>query len=166
LKSAVFVAYVGVFTALTTVATIMIQIPVPQTRGYINLGDTMVMLSGLLLGASAGFIAGGLGSALADMATGYLHWAPFTLVIKGLEGAVIGFLARKGGWMAVLGTIIGGLLMVLGYFTVECFLYGLGGALVEAPGNVFQAVTGMLLANVAHKVISRIFKDVTGLNKG
>lgn len=165
MKPTIFVACVGVFTALTTVATVMIQIPVPQTRGYINLGDTMVMLSGLLLGASAGFIAGGLGSALADLATGYWHWAPFTLIIKGLEGAVIGLFARKGGLVAVLGTIIGGLLMVLGYFTVEYFLYGLGGALVEAPGNVFQAVAGMLLANITYKVISRIFRGMPGLNR-
>ena len=39
-------------------------------------------------------VAGGLGSALADLLTGYAHWAPWTLVIKGIEGwiaAAIGF---------------------------------------------------------------------------
>ena len=34
----------GMLTALTTVATIVIQIPTP-TKGYVNLGDTIVNLS-------------------------------------------------------------------------------------------------------------------------
>ena len=33
-------------------------------------------------------IAGGIGSALADILTGYSHWAIFTLIIKGLEGYI------------------------------------------------------------------------------
>ena len=87
----------SLMTALTTVLTIIIQIPVPQTKGYINLGDAMVMLSGALFGPLVGFVAGGVGSALADIVSGYAHWAPFTLLIKGFEGLVVGIFAEKKG---------------------------------------------------------------------
>ena len=71
----------GMLTALTTVATIVIQIPTP-TKGYVNLGDTIVNISGWLLGGFYGGMAGGIGSALADIITGYAIYAPATLIIK------------------------------------------------------------------------------------
>ncbi len=160
MRRTLLIAYAGVFTALTTVATILIQIPVPQTKGYINLGDTMVILSGLLLGSLAGFIAGGVGSALADIVSGYGHWAPFTLVIKGLEGLIVGIFAKKGRVVTLLGTIIGGTVMVIGYFIVEYFLYGLGGALAELPGNIFQAVSGIVLANITYSILGRRIQKI------
>ncbi|MHA1615134.1 MAG: ECF transporter S component, partial [Candidatus Thorarchaeota archaeon] len=48
-NSAVNLALLAIMTALTTVMTLVIQIPYPGTSGYFNLGDTMVMLGGLLL---------------------------------------------------------------------------------------------------------------------
>src|SRR3989442_5761412 len=79
--------------ALTKVATMLVQVPTPATQGYINLGDSMVYVSALLFGPLAGLLAGGIGSALADWLTGYQQFAPYTLVIKGLEGLVVGLIA-------------------------------------------------------------------------
>jgi uncharacterized membrane protein len=158
-----FVATVGILAALTTVATMIIQIPTPQTRGYINLGDTMVMLSAVLFGPAVGAAAGGIGSALADLASGYAHWAPFTLVIKGIEGMIAGlFSMRRRPILTIIGTIIAGAEMVLGYFIVECFIYGLGGALAEVPGNSFQAASGIIFSNIVGKII----KKTTGVGVG
>ena len=75
----------AVLTALVAAATLSIRIPVPATQGYINLGDAVVIAAALVLGPRTGLIAGGIGSALADWLGGYAHWAPFTLIIKGLE---------------------------------------------------------------------------------
>lgn len=86
----------AVFAAVVMAATLIIRIPVPATGGYINLGDSMVFVSALLFGARIGGIAGGVGSALADILGGFGNWAPFTLIIKGTEGAVVGWLSRRG----------------------------------------------------------------------
>lgn len=80
----------AVITALVAVATLLIRIPVPVTQGYINLGDAVVITAALLMGPRTGLIAGGIGSALADWLAGCAHWAPFTLIIKGLEGYLVG----------------------------------------------------------------------------
>ncbi len=144
--------------ALTAVATMIIQIPTPQTRGYINLGDTMVMLSGMLFGPVVGFLAGGIGSAAADMLSGYAHWAPFTLIIKGTEGAVVGLAYKRSGVLLLVATMMAGFIMVAGYFAVEVVLYGFGGALAELPGNTFQAISGIVFANIVGRIIKKLIE--------
>lgn len=85
----------GLMMAMTTVATMVIAIPVPFTNGYIHLGDSMVFLSVLLLGWRYGAIAAGIGSALADLFLGYVHWMPWTLLIKGLMAVFMGLIIEK-----------------------------------------------------------------------
>ncbi len=141
------VALSAVFTAAVFAATYVIHVPVPQTRGYINLGDTMVLSAGLLLGPYLGLVAGGVGSALADIAIAP-SWAPFTLIIKGLEGLIAGYLSRgdKKLYKIAFSSVIASLEMVIGYLIVEVALYGLGPALVELPGNILQATVGCIVA--------------------
>jgi uncharacterized membrane protein len=79
--------------ALTAAVTMAVRIPVPRTGGYINLGDAVVYIAALLFGPLYGLVAGGVGSSLADLLGGYGVFAPFTLVIKGLEGLLVGILA-------------------------------------------------------------------------
>lgn len=57
----------ALFMALTTVATMVIHIPVPATQGFVNVGDSFVLLSGLLFSHYYGALIGGVGSALADL---------------------------------------------------------------------------------------------------
>lgn len=144
--------------ALTTVATMVVRIPVPATQGYINLGDSLVYIAALLFGPLTGLIAGGVGSALADLLGGYTQFAPYTLVIKGLEGLLVGLVAWRltrgptatagGVAAAVLAILVGGAVMVGGYFVAEAFIMGLGtsAAGAEVPGNIFQVAGGLVVA--------------------
>ena len=79
--------------ALCCVATMIIKIPSPL-KGYLNLGDCVVLLSGWLLGPAYGFAAAGIGSALADVFSGYVVYAPATFIIKGIM-ALIAFYGFK-----------------------------------------------------------------------
>ncbi|MER3456042.1 MAG: ECF transporter S component [candidate division GAL15 bacterium] len=145
-------------TALVAATTMVIRIPVPATQGYINLGETAVYLAALLLGPVHGLVAGGVGSALADLWGGYAQFAPFTLVIKGVEGWLAGYLFWRvlggagflqGGWAVRAAVACGaaGAWMVGGYYVAEAFLLGLGpAAAAEVPGNVFQVLAGVLVA--------------------
>ncbi|WP_252187500.1 ECF transporter S component [Anaeromonas gelatinilytica] len=84
----------GLLIALVVVATIVIPIPVPFTEGYIHAGDSIIFISGILFGWRFGLVAGGIGSAMADLILGYNHWILPTLIIKGIMGAIIGFLTN------------------------------------------------------------------------
>jgi len=89
-----FVAVSSISTALVALATLAIQVSIPTTRGYFNMGEVMVYTVSLIFGPRVGGLAGGLGSALADIASGYSFYAPATLVAKGLEGYIVGRISR------------------------------------------------------------------------
>jgi uncharacterized membrane protein len=83
-----------IFTALVFVATYIIQIPIAATTGYFNVGDSMIYVAALLYGPFVGAFAGGVGAALSD-AIGYGIFVPGTLVIKFVEGAIVGYVGHK-----------------------------------------------------------------------
>lgn len=144
--------------ALTTAATMAVRIPVPRTGGYINLGDSVIYVAALLFGPVSGLVAGGIGSALADFLGGYAQYAPFTLIIKGLEGLIVGALgypvvrSRPPSWasitLVILAVAVGGAEMIAGYFVSEAYLLhlGVGAAATEVPGNISQVLGGLIVA--------------------
>lgn len=77
----------GLMIALVFVVTRFTSIPTPV--GYFNIGDVAIMVTAVLLGKNSGFAAGAIGSAIADISSGYYIFAPVTFIIKGLEGYVI-----------------------------------------------------------------------------
>ena len=87
------ISLAALMTALVTVLTVLFQIYVPATQGYFNFGEVGVYLTAVLFGPVIGGFAGGFGSMVADLATGYVIYAPGTLVIKGLEGFIVGYLS-------------------------------------------------------------------------
>jgi len=155
----------GIMAALVAIATFIVQIPNPATRGYINFGDIMIFVSALSFGPIVGGFAGSVGSAIADIASGYGYFAPFTFVIKGIEGALAGFISdRTSVPRDVLAVVVGGAEMILGYFMVEFLPLQLGwAALTEVPGNISQILVGGLigipLAVIVRKRLPEIFRQ-------
>ncbi|MBP6492038.1 MAG: ECF transporter S component [Clostridia bacterium] len=150
----------GLMMAMIVVATIVIPIPVPFGTGYIHFGDAMIFLSVLILGWKYGAIAAGVGSALADLLVGYAIWAPWTLVVKGLMGAIVGIfilksIHKKGMELLgvpvyqLIGMVLGGLVMVAGYYVAEGVIYGnFVAALLGIPWNIVQFSVGAVLATL------------------
>jgi len=141
------VALYGILTALTAAITYASYTPFSPTKGYFNLGDSMVFFSALAFGWRAGAICGGVGSAAADILLGSGIYAPITLVAKGAEGFVSGVIGRMHGgnkWAMAMGIAAGGACMIVAYFFGELWIIdvGLGKALAEVPVNVGQVVLG------------------------
>lgn len=144
-KVTVVIALSAVMAALVTVATFIIQIYVPATGGYINFGDIMIFVSALTFGPVVGGIAGGFGSSLSDVLSGYAFtFAPFTLIIKGFEGTIAGLISnRRNVWRDIIAVILAGVEMVSGYFLAEFYPLHIGwAALTEVPGNISQIAVG------------------------
>ena len=155
----------ALLAALCCVATMVVQIPSPM-QGYVNLGDCFVLLSGWMLGPWYGFAAGGIGSMLADVLLGYAHYAPGTLVIKGLMAMTAALILRRmNGSSAgrVLGGVAAELLMVAGYFGYASLLLGKGlAAAASIPGNLVQGAAGLAagLMLMAVMVRSQLIKKL------
>ena len=136
----------GLFAALGCVATMVLQVPSP-TGGYMNLGDTVVILGAYLLGPVWGAVAGGVGPALADLLSGYPMYVPATLVIKAVMGVVAAVLYRalgKKGWGVPVCAVAAEIPMVVGYCLFDGFLAGsLAGSAAGIPSNLVQAAFGI-----------------------
>ncbi|TFF96812.1 ECF transporter S component [Candidatus Thorarchaeota archaeon] len=165
----IYKVLVSIFTALTAAVTMIINVPFPTSTGYLNFGDSMVMISGLLLGPVGGLIAGGAGSAMADVALGYLHFAPITLVVKGAEGLLVGLLSARSREISIitawdiLGIILGALAMLVGYYSFELVLYGATVALEELLFvNWIQVTVGGIIAVVVGPMVREILRDLIG----
>jgi uncharacterized membrane protein len=140
-------ALAGVMAALVAVSTFFVQIPIPQTGGYLNFGDIMIFVSALMFGPIVGGLAGSIGSALSDVVGGYGLFAPFTFIIKGAEGAIAGVISNRIHIRRdVLAVVFAGSEMVIGYFLAEFFPIQLGwAALAEVPGNILQVTIGAVV---------------------
>ena len=146
----------AVFAALVFIVTSQIPpIPIPATSGYFNVGETIIYVAALLFGAFVGAFSGGIGAMLADVYLGFSVFAPGTMVIKGIEGAIVGILYQKlrkhlpnPTVRAVVSAAVGGLEMVIGYFLYEQLVLGypFALALAEVPFNIVQMLIGLLIA--------------------
>ena len=140
----------ALLASLVCVATMLIKIPSPL-KGYLNLGDCVVLLSGWVLSPVYGFLTAGIGSALADIFSGYIIYAPATFVIKGLMALVAYFTCKvisgKSGNMIsrIISGTLAEILMVGGYFIFEGFMYGFIPSAVNIPANAMQGVAGLIL---------------------
>ena len=150
----------ALLAALTCVATMIIKVPSPL-KGYLNLGDCVVLVAGWMLSPTYGFLAAGIGSALADIFSGYVTYAAATFVIKGLMAliAFYGFklLHNKLGNLPsrIISGIVAEAVMVGGYFIFEGFLYGFVPSLVNIPANAVQGVAGLIIGTILVKVFEK-----------
>lgn len=145
---------------LIMVSTFTFKIPSPFTQGYVHLGDTMIFLGVLVLGKKGGALASALGSALADLLGGYAIYAIWTFIVKGLMAYVMGAFVEAAlksdkkhitflgvPLVEIIGMVIGGIIMVVGYGIVEMALTGnIMIGILSMPPNVGQFVVGMVLA--------------------
>lgn len=112
--------------------------------------------------ARLGGFAGGVGSAIADALSGYPYYAPLTLLVKGTEGFLTGYIgSRRKFSMKVFGVFAGAVAMLVGYFLVETRLYGFGPAFAElATINWIQVVAGGILSLTLAQIILRAYPAI------
>lgn len=155
----------AMLAALVCVATMIIKIPSPL-EGYINLGDCVVLLSGWLLSPLYGFLTASIGSALADILSPYALYAPATFVIKGTMAIIAYYvfklvakkLVRKKSYdifSRIASGIAAEMIMILGYYIFEGFLYGFGPSAINIPANAVQGTAGVIFGIVLVKIFEK-----------
>ena len=148
----------AVLVALTATLTLIVRIPTP-TGGNINLGDVVIFIASFLLGGLRGGIIGGIGSATADLIGGSHSFVIATLIIKFLEGFVVGELfylfKNKNNVAIILSSSAGAFIMVLGYFIFEYFCFGIGVAISVVLPNIIQGIVCVILAVILKSIIPK-----------
>lgn len=131
-----------ILAGIVAASTYLFRIPVPGSGGYFNVGDIAVVFCGLYLGKGRGALAGGIGSAVADLIGGFYIFIPITFIAKGLEAFIAGSLGKKNPFFLILA----GLSMISIYFLAEIFLPGMGmaAALADLNFNLLQGAIGAI----------------------
>lgn len=149
----------ALMAAMTCVVTMFLQITIPYGNGgYIHPGDAFVLLSGIILGPLYGGLAGGIGSMMADLLSGYAQYAPATFIIKALAALLAAYSfrhLRKNS--VILAGILSGIIVTAGYFLYDFILTGnFASSIVGAPFNVLQNIMGIGIAFILLPLLSKV----------
>jgi uncharacterized membrane protein len=165
------IASLAILTALTAVFTYIVRIPIARTGGYLNLGDVIIYFTAFTFGPVSALVAGGLGTAITDLISGYSQWAPISLLAHGLQGLAAGLIASISRnentytfnpfW--IIAALAGTVVMAGGYLAAQILMLGVGAALFELPWNLLQNLIGVAGAIPLTIAVRRAYPPVTGL---
>lgn len=134
--SAIAIALVYIFTAFVN-----ITLPFAPKGGLVHLGNVPLFIFAIIFGKKIGMAAGGIGMALFDLLSPWAIWAPFTLIIAGAMGFVVGAIAKRKngfGW-CVVAMLLALAIKVVGYYFAEVIIYGNWIVpFTSVPGNMIQ----------------------------
>ncbi|KAB1440942.1 ECF transporter S component [Candidatus Galacturonibacter soehngenii] len=140
----------GMFIALTLLSTayINVKLPIASNGGLIHLGNIPLFVCALLFGKRSGAIVGACGMGLFDLISGWAIWAPFTFIIVGAMGYIIGFITekKKGIFYQLIALVFACLIKVIGYYVAEVILYhNIYSPLTSIPGNIIQVTLAAII---------------------
>lgn len=146
------------------VATMVVQIPIPL--GYAHLGDSVILISAYFFGPVVGALAGGIGSAMADILTGYAIWALPTLLIKTIMPVIACTFFKNNvqrckvfSIRGIAGAVVTLLFMTAGYVFFGGILYGSAAAgIASAPGLLLKSVVNLAVYLFVAFGISKVKK--------
>jgi uncharacterized membrane protein len=156
-------------TALVFVATsfINIRLPIAASGGLVHLGTAMLVIASIVFGKEKGAIAGAVGMAIFDLSSGWALWAPFTFVIRGVMGYILGAISysnNKNGdnnIINIFAVIISGIWMIGGYYLTEVILYGNWfSPIASIPGDITQIVMALIIGIPMAKVLKKYVKYI------
>ena len=151
--TAICITLTYIFTAF-----INIRLPIAANGGLVHLGNVALFISAILFGKKTGALAGGIGMGLFDLLSGWTAWAPFTLIIVGIMGFIMGWMTehKKTYPRIILAMIMVSAIKIVGYYLAEVILYGNWVApITSVPGNLVQMGVGSVIVLV---VIGPILK--------
>jgi uncharacterized membrane protein len=148
------IAKVGAVSALTVSAILLFRIPGPGGNVYFHLGETVMLASAVILGRWRGAFVGGISAVLADLLAGAALWAPFSFLIHGFKGYLVGRLSNgEGGFRDAAAMSAGAVVMIASYTLLAGFLYGAGMMPVEFFGDLLQGGFGVITAYPLSKLV-------------
>ena len=131
-------------SALIFIATFVPKIPIPL--GYAHLGDAAIFLTVILCGRKIGILSGVIGSALADLLSGFPIWILPTILIKSVMVEIFFRLRNKN---ILLALVVASFFMTLGYTFAGGILYdSLSAGVASTPGLLLKSAINIFITIV------------------
>lgn len=166
-KPVLWLTMTAVLMAMNVVLS-SFSIPVPG--GHLYLNDIVICTAAILLDPLGAFLVGGVGAFLGDF---FFYPAPMfvSLASHGLEAIIISLCAHnlfqeKRGKGALVGVILGAIVMVIGYTLGRAFVYSTPEyAIIKLPFEILQAGLGAVMGMVLcfGRDLAGKFKKITSV---
>lgn len=146
-----------------------LRLPIAANGGLIHLGNVPLFLAAICFGRRTGALCGAFGMAAFDILAGWTPWAPFTFIIVGLMGYVLGLIAERRPrlWAYCVGVILATAIKICGYYIAEGILYGNWVTpLASIPGNLVQIAVAAAIALPLAAPMRRILGRIVHLKEG
>lgn len=156
-KKVIKLVTAALMAAFTCVATFILPIKVPFVENaYIHPGDALVVLSGVFLGPLYGGVAAGIGSMFADIFVSYpFFWV--TLIVKALAAIFAYFIYRIIKHYSIFfASLSAGIVVSIGYFILEAYLYGMANGIIGIPFNIIQTIFSIILSSILFPLLCTI----------
>lgn len=155
----------AMFIALTFVFTFVVNIRLPifANGGLIHLGNVPLFIGAVLFGKRTGALAGAIGMGLFDLVSGWVLWTPFTVIVVGCMGYVVGTITNnsKNIFRIILSMILAMVIKVAGYYIAEGIIYGNWIApLNSVPGNIVQVGVALIISVPLISALRRIGEKI------
>jgi uncharacterized membrane protein len=153
--------------ALVFVATYCVQfhLPIGGEGGLVHLGTSMLFISSIVFGKKKGAISGAFGMGIFDLVSGYAVWAPFTFIIRGIMGYIMGSITwsknRRGNNVIIniVASILSGIWMIAGYYFSQVIIYGNWVTpFLSIPGDAIQIVFALAIGIPTAKLLKTYIK--------
>jgi len=153
----------ALFIALTYVFTLINVNLLPWSPGgggLTHLGNIPIFIAAILFGKTTGAIVGGIGTALFDITSEYLIWAPATLIVNVLMAFAIGLIVENrkkiGSYLVASGVAIA--IKVVGYYIAELIIIALTSSAeaTAASGAFWLIPIASIPANIIQVVVAAV----------
>ena len=135
----------GIFSALVFVITAYLHIP--TYNGYVHCGDGFIFIAACILPMPYSIIVGVLGAMLADLLTGFVIWAPGSMIIKALLAILFTCKSDKIITKRNLVMLLpAALISAVGYYLYEALITGsFIASLAGIPATLVQAAASSIV---------------------
>ena len=143
----------AIMTALVFAATFAIHIPIPL--GYAHLGDAVIFIFILICPQKEALFSACIGSAFADLLSGFPVWIIPTLLIKFFMAEALYICTKKGKTTVkiIIGMTLGSLVMAAGYTVFGAALFdSIEAGLASTPGLLLEGLVNSVIAFVVYRV--------------
>lgn len=161
------IIYISLLSALCAMAT-TIKVDLPN-GAMAHMGSAALFTISSVFGGLYGGLAGAIGSGLFDLLMGHSAYTPFSIVIKGGVGLIVGLLTvgfryqkriKPSMVRVILAMLLGAILTALGYLVAwAVVLGGWQAGIVRLPASFITSGVGIVVAIFLIPVLQRALKN-------
>lgn len=148
--------------ALIFLFTWVVRVPGPITGGLVHMGNVPFFVASIVYGPYVGAIAGAIGMGMFDIFSGYIAWAPITVITCLIMGYVLGNVTKRFNTKnLIIGFVLMVVIKVLGYYFGEVRMYkSFVAPFASIPGNIVQILLSAVVVFIIINPIRKGLKNI------